>query len=175
MASNFFVSLRTVLSKRVIDAEYQDPQNFMAILHCGSFLLLAPVGLALEGEHLDEMLESRNWVVIPFVGVLVWIFNIASIMVLSWTSPVTYSLIRTLRRPMLVIASIIAFGTHIKPLNMTGLGISFFGVWLYNHHEFRPTVFKAGLSRACTATGGFVRTRSGGRSTGSSLQPEEHS
>eukprot|EP00401_Gymnodinium_catenatum_P083077 CAMPEP_0117616792 /NCGR_PEP_ID=MMETSP0784-20121206/85245_1 /TAXON_ID=39447 /ORGANISM="" /LENGTH=238 /DNA_ID=CAMNT_0005420585 /DNA_START=527 /DNA_END=1239 /DNA_ORIENTATION=+ len=133
MASNVTVSLRTVLSKRLLDSNVIDLFNVIAILHCGSFLVSFPIALLLEGKELPAILSSPSTcAMMPFTGLLVWVFNIASMHMLSKTSAVTHSLIRTLRRPMLVMASIVAFGSAVEPLNIVGIVMALGGAWLYN-------------------------------------------
>ncbi|CAE8610673.1 unnamed protein product [Polarella glacialis] len=133
MASNVGVSLRTVLSKRLIDSKDKglDPVNFIAVLHCGSFFVSLPATLLLERNGLATMCQAHDAGIIMLIGVLVWVFNIASILILSRTSCVTHSLIRTLRRPMLVVGSILAFGTTVRPLNVVGIAVALLGAYVY--------------------------------------------
>eukprot|EP00413_Alexandrium_margalefii_P035032 CAMPEP_0204599194 /NCGR_PEP_ID=MMETSP0661-20131031/54697_1 /ASSEMBLY_ACC=CAM_ASM_000606 /TAXON_ID=109239 /ORGANISM="Alexandrium margalefi, Strain AMGDE01CS-322" /LENGTH=413 /DNA_ID=CAMNT_0051609909 /DNA_START=32 /DNA_END=1269 /DNA_ORIENTATION=- len=121
MASNVTVSLRTVLSKRLIDSKMvQDPLSFIMVLHCGAFVISLAVALLLQGSAFLAAPPTPLLAGLA-VGPLVWVFNAASILVLSWTSPVAHSMIRALRRPILVLASIVAFGTALRPLNVGGV------------------------------------------------------
>mmetsp|Transcript_39002 Transcript_39002/g.121505 ORF Transcript_39002/g.121505 Transcript_39002/m.121505 type:complete len:439 (+) Transcript_39002:77-1393(+) len=133
MASNVTVSLRTVLSKKLIDDKMiQDPMSFIMVLHCGAFVISLVVALVLEGTAVLKAFSSPILASGLAIGPLVWVFNTASILVLSRTSPVAHSMIRALRRPILVLASIIAFGTAMNALNVGGVIAALVGVWLFN-------------------------------------------
>jgi len=146
MASNVTVSLRTVLSKGLIDSKVHDPLSFMMLLHCGAFILSLLVTLSFEGEAVFHVFSTPVVASALAIGPLVWMFNMASFLVLSWTSPVAHSMIRALRRPILVLASIIAFGTALSPLNIGGVAVALVGAWLFNNcnsdshdHHFIPS------------------------------------
>uniref|UniRef100_A0A7R9ZY69 Sugar phosphate transporter domain-containing protein n=1 Tax=Pyrodinium bahamense TaxID=73915 RepID=A0A7R9ZY69_9DINO len=135
MASNISVSLRTVLSKKLIgNKTVPDLMSFMAVLHCGAFVMsLLAAACAKRPPVPDTFLGfSAKAASALAIGPLVWVFNTASILVLSWTSPVVHSMIRTLRRPVLVVASMVAFGTAVKPLNAGGIIMALVGAWLFN-------------------------------------------
>ena len=75
--------------------------------------------------------DSSVWPSIVLIGPLVWTFNVASIVVLVHTSTVVHSMIRSMRRPLLVLASIITFGTHITRLNALGIMFTLLGAFWY--------------------------------------------
>ena len=75
--------------------------------------------------------DSSVWPSIVLIGPLVWTFNVASIVVLVHTSTVVHSMIRSMRRPLLVLASIITFGTHITRLNALGILFTLLGAFWY--------------------------------------------
>lgn len=134
MASNITVSLRTVLSKGLLDSQpVQDPLGFIMALHCGAFALSLTVALTIEGGAVLHVLETPIAARALAIGPLVWVFNVASVLVLTWTSPVAHAMIRALRRPVLVMASILAFGTAMRPLNVGGVAAALVGAWLFNN------------------------------------------
>lgn len=78
----------------------------------------------------------------------VWTFNVASIMILVHTSTVVHSMIRSMRRPLLVLASIItwlgvvfwirAITTFSLQDMCQSIDVSSFQVWHPNHWTQRP-------------------------------------
>eukprot|EP00448_Togula_jolla_P008695 CAMPEP_0170616848 /NCGR_PEP_ID=MMETSP0224-20130122/26089_1 /TAXON_ID=285029 /ORGANISM="Togula jolla, Strain CCCM 725" /LENGTH=203 /DNA_ID=CAMNT_0010942673 /DNA_START=294 /DNA_END=903 /DNA_ORIENTATION=+ len=132
MLSNLGVSLRSVLGKQLIVTKEQDPLNFAALLSCGAFVVSLPVAICTQGHNLPTLLSTNTLTAIPLIGFLVWVFNMASILVLSQTSPVTYSMIRSARRPVLIVASMIAFQMTIRPLHAVDIIVAVLGATLYN-------------------------------------------
>jgi len=133
MASNVSVSLRSVLSKKILDDHtVEDPLGLTMLLHCGAFVISLAVALASEPAALLSVCWTSVATSALAVGPLVWVFNVASFMILTWASPVTHSMIRALRRPMVVVASIVAFGTAVRPTNLGGIAAALIGAWLYN-------------------------------------------
>lgn len=144
MLSNVCVSLRNVMTKSLFTAQGDkehprseeeelwvgDPLTLAAVLHCMAFLLSSPLALFMEGRQLPSLFSARQSCLIPLVGVLVWVFNMASFAILSRVSPVTHSVIRSLRRPVLIMSSIAAFGTPVPSLNAIGLVLALLGAWL---------------------------------------------
>mmetsp|Transcript_62745 Transcript_62745/g.147117 ORF Transcript_62745/g.147117 Transcript_62745/m.147117 type:complete len:424 (+) Transcript_62745:99-1370(+) len=136
MVSNIFVSFRTVLTKKLMDAHVLDPLNFMAHLQCAAFIVSLPGALLFNLHAVRELAEDSAAIPMSLIiGPLVWIFNVASILVLVHTSTVVHSMIRSMRRPLLVLASIITFGTRITPLNACGILITLIGALWYRYEN----------------------------------------
>ncbi|CAE6933361.1 PPT3 [Symbiodinium natans] len=132
MVSNFCVSLRTVLTKKSMDNHIMDPLNFMAHLQLSACLVSLPAALLFNVHAVRELAEdTMAWPLAATIGPLVWIFNVASIIILVHTSTVVHSMVRSMRRPLLVLASIITFGTRITPLNAFGILITLLGALWY--------------------------------------------
>mmetsp|Transcript_21361 Transcript_21361/g.59732 ORF Transcript_21361/g.59732 Transcript_21361/m.59732 type:complete len:92 (-) Transcript_21361:45-320(-) len=51
-------------------------------------------------------------------------------------------MIRTLRRPLLVLASIVAFGTTLSNINLIGILMALSGAWLYSSDYHGPVIKK---------------------------------
>ncbi|CAE7838870.1 PPT3 [Symbiodinium sp. CCMP2592] len=132
MVSNLCVSLRTVFTKKSMDTHVMDPLNFMAHLQLSACLVSLPAALLYNVHAVGELAEdSMAWPLAATIGPLVWIFNVASIIILVHTSTVVHSMVRSMRRPLLVLASIITFGTRITPLNAFGILITLLGALWY--------------------------------------------
>mmetsp|Transcript_20047 Transcript_20047/g.36213 ORF Transcript_20047/g.36213 Transcript_20047/m.36213 type:complete len:447 (+) Transcript_20047:71-1411(+) len=134
MASNVVVSIRSVMSKRLIASKEEDPANLIAMLHAMAFVLSLPALLVSRHsvlEFRDALADSSANAMIPLIGLQMCLFQVASIMVLSKTTPLAHSMIRTLRRPCLIIASVIVFHTPVKAANAVGVVLALLGAWLY--------------------------------------------
>lgn len=137
MLSNVSVSLRTILSKRLIAGlqEEEDPLNAAAFLSIGALTVSLPFVLFVEtlGEepgNFASLIRLPCAYFIPFIGIFVWVFNMVSIKILSRSTPVTHSVIRSMRRPVLILSSILAFGTEVPALNAAGILCALVGAWL---------------------------------------------
>lgn len=165
MASNLGVSLRVVLSKLFLDRkDITHPLNVMAVLQCLSFLLSLPLTLVVETQALPSALSlfsSQTLPVLLAIGPLVWVFNVSSILILSRTSPVTHSMIRTLRRPVLVMASMTAFGTAMSPMNGVGILLALIGAFAFRHDPVWPKARSLPPPDPNTMQGSFRRAVSG--------------
>eukprot|EP00913_Durusdinium_trenchii_P002631 g2437.t1 len=132
MMSNVVSSARTVLTKMAMDRHVLDPLNFQALLQCAAFIVSIPVALLFNLHAVREI--AQDTAALPsilLIGPLVWTFNVASIVILVHTTTVVHSMIRSMRRPLLVLASIITFGTSITHLNALGIMFTLFGAFWY--------------------------------------------
>jgi len=150
MASNLGVSIRSVLSKQLISSGEEDPANLIAMLHVMAFVLslpaLIPSGECVSGFWENLEASSAKYM-IPLIGAQMWLFQMASILVLSKTTPLAHSMIRTLRRPCLIIASVIAFETNIKSANAAGVVLALLGAWLYQGGATGSEMLRCGMAR----------------------------
>ncbi|CAK8995817.1 unnamed protein product, partial [Durusdinium trenchii] len=136
MMSNVVVALRTVLTKMAMDRHVLDPLNFQALLQCAAFIVSIPVALLFNLHAVREI--AQDTAALPsilLIGPLVWTFNVASIVILVHTTTVVHSMIRSMRRPLLVLASIITFGTSITHLNALGIMFTLFGAFWYRYEN----------------------------------------
>lgn len=130
MGSNLCVALRNMLMKRRIKEGDSEFLNSYALLQCGAFLISLPFALWFEGDHLQGLASLPQASMIPLIGALFWVSNMASVTFLSQFSPVTHSVIRSLRRPVLILSSVMAFDTPVSPLNCVGVLSALLGAWL---------------------------------------------
>lgn len=153
MASNVVVALRTVLTKMAMDRHILDPLNFQALLQCAALIVSVPVALLFNLHAVREVAaDTAAWPSIVLIGPLVWTFNVASIMVLVHTSTVVHSMIRSMRRPLLVLASIITFGTRITALNALGILFTLCGAFWYRYESELVNKNGHGVKRSVTET-----------------------
>lgn len=138
MASNLAFCLKNVLSKRSFEGEALDERNFISLLTIGSFALGLPIALAREWPALCasvRMLPAPE--LMPFflraavAGVLFHVYQIASILILSRASPVTHSVVNTMKRPVLILVAVLFFQTPVGIQNAFGVLCALSGAYLY--------------------------------------------
>jgi len=136
---------KAILSKKVLDGkplgENLTPANMFAILSILGFLAIAPVSLVLEppkvaaaawGAALARGYTNLQLVKLLSVsGFLYYIYNEVAFLALAEVAPVTHAVTNTVKRVVIILASIIVFKTTITPLGALGSGITILGALLY--------------------------------------------
>jgi solute carrier family 35, member E1 len=59
--------------------------------------------------------------------------NIIAFVILSSTSPVTYSIASLIKRVAVICIAIVWFSQNVHPMQGLGIGMTFFGLWMYNN------------------------------------------
>ncbi|PKA45989.1 Xylulose 5-phosphate/phosphate translocator, chloroplastic [Apostasia shenzhenica] len=142
LISNVGFVLRNIYSKKSLqDFKHVDGLNLYGWISIVSFLYLFPVALFVEGRH---WLQGRRmaiaavaspwtfytWVLLS--GVFYHLYNQSSYQALDEISPLTFSVGNTMKRVVVIVASVIAFRNPIRPLNALGSAIAIFGTFLYS-------------------------------------------
>lgn len=137
---------KAILSKKVLDGkpmgENLTPANTFAVLSMLGFLMILPVSLCLEppakvaaawatarangysSAHLFQLLVSS--------GFLYYIYNEVAFLALSEVAPVTHAVTNTVKRVVIILASVIVFKSPITPLGSLGSAIAIVGALLYS-------------------------------------------
>jgi len=146
MLSNVSSALRGILAKRTMGglkgAENLNEQNLYALLTIIAFTVLLPVSLAIEGPAkikgvIDAALAAGNspadlWKFSLFAGAYYYLYNEVAFLALGRVNPVTHAVGNTIKRVVIIIASVIAFSTPISPLGIVGSSIAIVGTLLYS-------------------------------------------
>ncbi|KAF9104571.1 suppressor of loss of ypt1 [Mortierella sp. AM989] len=105
---------------------------------------MIPMWLYVEGSTLmfseDPLGKASGsggtWSVISWLlflnGVSHFFQNFLAFSVLALTSPVTYSIASLIKRIIVIVASIIYFHQTLGATQWTGVGMTFWGLWMYN-------------------------------------------
>lgn len=132
--------LQNVYSKRVFDkldstllATYSAAcaciTNVPLMLWWEVYLHVEPVG----SDELPAMPGLLHMCMLFFTNSLAhWVQNIMAFSVLSGVSPLTYSIMNTLKRLFVIAISIVWFGNPITATNAIGICVAISGVMLYN-------------------------------------------
>jgi len=136
---------KAILSKKVLDGkplgENLTPANMFAILSILGFCAIAPVSLIIEPPKAAAAAWSAalakgytNFQLMRLLsvsGFLYYIYNEVAFLALAEVAPVTHAVTNTVKRVVIILASIIVFKTTITPLGALGSAITVAGALLY--------------------------------------------
>lgn len=147
MLSNLFYQLRIVLSKKLIlKMEVDGPgkltaANLFRVVTIVSAAMMLPVTLLLEGSSLLELrsLVSENpslgvrelLLDVVVAGLSFYAFNEVSFWILDLVHPITHAIGNTIKRVVLIVASVIIFRTPMTAQSAWGSLIAVLGSFLY--------------------------------------------
>ena len=117
------------------------PANMFAILSILGFLAITPVSLILEPVPkavaawnvalANGYTNGQLMRLLSCSGFLYYIYNEVAFLALAEVAPVTHAVTNTVKRVVIILASILVFKTTITPLGALGSGITIAGALLY--------------------------------------------
>ena len=151
MASNFFYQLRIVLSKKELTNESNSlsPANFFRVLTIISAVELLPISIALEGYKLRSVWDSAiangvdmdNLISnILISGFSSYCYNEVSFWILGSISPMTHAVGNTIKRVVIIMASIIILKSPISTHGVIGSAVAVIGTFLYSFVGHRASL-----------------------------------
>lgn len=146
MLSNVSSAARGVLSKKTMSGkkigENLDAQNLYAVLTGISTLMLIPMAFALEGTSFfkafaDKVVTSDFTnkslsTLLALSGLSYYAYNEVAFLALGKVNPVTHAVGNTIKRVVIIVASVIAFKTPMSTGSIIGSSIAIFGTLLYS-------------------------------------------
>lgn len=145
MGSNVAFSLRGVLSKKSMgkpQGDHMDAGNTFAVLTAFAFLAVLPVALILEGTKMQEEWQkalasgvyTQSELVLRIVtsGLSFYLYNEVSFYTLDSVHPITHAVGNTIKRVILILFSVIRFGTPMTTQSAIGSSIAILGVFAYS-------------------------------------------
>merc|ERR1711966_251332 len=145
MLSNVSSSLRGVLSKKTMSGkqigENLDAQNLYAVLTALSTLILIPMTLAMEGTAFlpafkaavaDGAFTNRSLSALLLRGATYYLYNEVAFLALGKVNPVTHAVGNTVKRVVIIVASVIAFKTPMSTGSIIGSSVAIAGTLLYS-------------------------------------------
>jgi len=145
MGSNLAFSLRGVMTKKSSSqpkGENMDAGNTFAIVTAIAFLSVLPIALFLEGPILQGAWdaavkkgvysEQELLMRILASGLSFYLYNEVAMYTLDAVHPITHAVGNTIKRVVIIIASVIAFKTPISSLGIIGSSIAITGTLLYS-------------------------------------------
>jgi len=145
MGSNLSSALRGILAKKTMGAgvgENMTEANLYAVLTILAFIAMVPISLALEspaavmatinGALAGGLTAKYLWTQSILAGAFYYLYNEVAFLALGRVNPVTHAVGNTIKRVVIIIASVIAFKTPISTLGIIGSTIAIIGTLLYS-------------------------------------------
>lgn len=146
MLSNVSSAARGVLSKKTMSGkkigENLDAQNLYAVLTALSTLILIPTMLAIEGTSFfgafksavaaGDFTNKSLALLLALGGATYYAYNEVAFLALGMVNPVTHAVGNTIKRVVIIVASVIAFKTPMSTGSIIGSSIAIFGTLLYS-------------------------------------------
>jgi len=146
MLSNVSSSLRGVLSKKTMSGkqigENLDAQNLYAVLTAMSSCILIPMALAIEGTAFipafkaavaaGSFTNKSLSTLLALGGLTYYMYNEVAFLALGKVNPVTHAVGNTIKRVVIIVASVIAFKTPMSTGSIIGSTIAILGTLMYS-------------------------------------------
>jgi len=146
MLSNVSSSLRGVLSKKTMSGkkigENLDAQNLYAVLTAMSTVILIPMMLAVEGtgflSAFKDVVAGGSFTnkslstLLLLSGATYYLYNEVAFLALGKVNPVTHAVGNTIKRVVIIVASVVAFKTPMSTGSIIGSTIAILGTLLYS-------------------------------------------
>lgn len=146
MLSNVSSAARGVLSKKTMSGkkigENLDAQNLYAVLTAMSTAILIPLMLAIEGTGMfsafGKLVEAKKFTNQALAGLLAlggasyYAYNEVAFLALGKVNPVTHAVGNTIKRVVIIIASVVAFKTPMSTGSIIGSSIAIAGTLMYS-------------------------------------------
>jgi len=145
MLSNVSSALRGILAKKTMGGgvgENMNETNLYAVMTIMAFAVLLPVSLLVEtpkavGAAINTAVAAGTSkkdlaILSALSGAYYYLYNEVAFLALGRVNPVTHAVGNTIKRVVIIIASVIAFNTPISRLGVIGSSIAITGTLLYS-------------------------------------------
>jgi solute carrier family 35 protein E1 len=137
---------KAILSKKVLDGkplgENMTPANMFAVLTILGFLFVLPASLMIEGPAkvtaaytaalAAGYTKLQLFRLLSISGFLYYLYNEVAFLALSEVAPVTHAVTNTVKRVVIILASVLVFRNPVSKLGAIGSGIAILGATLYS-------------------------------------------
>jgi len=145
MGSNTASALRGIFSKKLMgkpQGKNMNATNLYAVFTIMGALMLTPLAYLIEGSHWSTAIQIAMentqatkktlsiWALLS--GLYYYTYNEVAFLTLDNVNPVTHAVGNTIKRVVIIIASVIVFKTSMSPLSIFGSGLAIGGVLLYS-------------------------------------------
>jgi len=146
MGSNVSSALRAILAKKTMDGknvgENMGEANLYAVLTILAFVACLPISLAIESPAAISATVSAAlaaghsprylWKCSILSGFFFYLYNEVAFLALGRVNPVTHAVGNTVKRVVIIAASVIAFKTPVSAMGLLGSAIALVGTLLYS-------------------------------------------
>ena len=137
---------KAILSKKVLDGkplgENLTPANMFAVLTILGFLFILPASLLIEGPAqvmaaytaalAAGYTKLQLFRLLGISGFLYYIYNEVAFLALSEVAPVTHAVANTVKRVVIILASVIVFRNPVSKLGALGSAMAILGATAYS-------------------------------------------
>jgi len=144
MAANVCCAMRGILAKVSMGApkgENMDAANLYGVLTILATAMIAPIAAVMEGPTAKSLFDKAVASGIPakdiiynmfMSGLTFYLYNEVAFMTLDKVHPITHAVGNTIKRVVIIGASIIVFKNEVTTQGYIGSAIAIFGVLLYS-------------------------------------------
>eukprot|EP00579_Thalassiosira_antarctica_P000779 CAMPEP_0201867960 /NCGR_PEP_ID=MMETSP0902-20130614/2032_1 /ASSEMBLY_ACC=CAM_ASM_000551 /TAXON_ID=420261 /ORGANISM="Thalassiosira antarctica, Strain CCMP982" /LENGTH=405 /DNA_ID=CAMNT_0048393233 /DNA_START=57 /DNA_END=1274 /DNA_ORIENTATION=- len=139
-------AMKAILSKKVLDGkplgENLTPANMFAVLTILGFLFILPFSLAIEGPAQvtaaftaalnNGYTKKELFKLLSVSGFLYYLYNEVAFLALQEVAPVTHAVTNTVKRVVIILASVLVFRNPVSKLGAIGSGIAIAGAMFYS-------------------------------------------
>lgn len=150
MVSNVASASRAIVGKMTMGKSFgknMDSSNVYAVMTILSTIMFLPVALLVEGKNIiptiTAICDAGNGKTLAMQTFLsaayYYLYNEVAFLTLDNVAPVTHSLGNTIKRVVIILTSVLVFGTKMSTQGVIGSGLAIGGVLLYslakNHYK----------------------------------------
>lgn len=143
MVSNLASALRGIVGKTTLGkpvGKNMEAANVYGIMTILATLMCLPVAVVIEGKQIVPTLQKfaaagqLNTLLTQTLlsGIFYYLYNEVAFLALDNVAPVTHAIGNTIKRVVIIIASVLVFGTTMTSQGMLGSAIAIGGVLLYS-------------------------------------------
>lgn len=143
MVSNVSSAARGIVGKMQMGksvGKNMDAMNLYAVMTILSAIMCLPITLAVEGPKLVPTFKAmaaagtlnKFWLQSVLTALFYYSYNEVAFLTLDNVAPVTHALGNTIKRVVIIITSVLVFGTKMTSQGVMGSSIAILGVLLYS-------------------------------------------
>lgn len=143
MVSNVASAARGIVGKGVLKSppgKNMDAMNLYGVMTILSAIMIAPFALAIEGAQIMPTVNKlvaagvfKKFCINTFISSLTYyLYNEVAFRALDSVAPVTHALANTIKRVVIILTSVVVFGTTLTQRGAVGSAIAIVGVLLYS-------------------------------------------
>jgi solute carrier family 35 protein E1 len=143
MISNVASASRGIVGKLLMgksSGKNMNASNIYGVMTILSTIMMIPITLAVEGSTMGSSFKSliaagkmKQFAIESLIaGIFYYAYNEVAFLCLDNVAPVTHALGNTIKRVVIIIASVLAFGTKMTSQGILGSSIAIGGVLLYS-------------------------------------------
>lgn len=137
---------KAILSKKVLDGKpvgkNLTPANMFAVLTILGFLFILPPSLMIEGPTkvsaawtaalANGYTNAQLFKLLGVSGLLYYLYNEVAFLALSEVAPVTHAVTNTVKRVVIILASVLVFRNPVTKAGMVGSAVAILGATAYS-------------------------------------------